>query len=207
MDFAQLTADLRRLAPFESNEDAQLSLTSSLEVLGFLLPGHLVQALEAALPPQCAAPIESGRAVSKRPGGFEPAPGIPLSGQQLERIQEICAALGKLLSAELVRDLMRELPAPLASAFDGSAARAAEDAMYVAHLAPTGTRHLSEAKIGSTHPLWNGRPSGAQQDSVAAANPHQETKLSSARGLTQEREGESLADTSGWRKRRKDGES
>ncbi len=53
---------------------------------------------------------------------------------------------------------------------------------------------LAEGRPGSAHPLSEARPERAQSQSVARAdNPHGDTKLSSATGLTQEREGETLA--------------
>src|SRR5262249_10358332 len=50
------------------------------------------------------------------------------------------------------------------------------------------------AAPGSRHPLSEAAPRPAQAGSVISAdNPHGDTKLSSARGLTQEREGETLS--------------
>jgi hypothetical protein len=55
-------------------------------------------------------------------------------------------------------------------------------------------RTLSEGKPGSRHPLSEARLDRAQSNSVARADePHADTKLSSARGLTQERLHETLA--------------
>jgi hypothetical protein len=202
MDDVQLR-ELCRLAPFENAADAELALFSSLETLGFLLPEHLVRKLEAVLPSACASSLASGRAASRASGGtadaYVPPPG---SGQAVERIQVVCSALAKRLPAELVVDLMRELPAPLASAFAGGAAHWVPQAERVTRR--EGARHVSEATLGSAQSLAGGRPRGPQQDSVAAANPHGDTKLSSARGLTQEREGETLAGTSALRARRKE---
>jgi hypothetical protein len=57
------------------------------------------------------------------------------------------------------------------------------------------THHtLAEASASSSRPLYAAQPQRAQSESVARSdNPHGETKLSSARGLTQEREDETLA--------------
>ena len=53
---------------------------------------------------------------------------------------------------------------------------------------------LAEGKPGSRHPLSEARPERAHLHSVVRAdNPHGDTKLSSASGLTQEREQETLA--------------
>jgi hypothetical protein len=48
--------------------------------------------------------------------------------------------------------------------------------------------------LGSAHPLSSGRAKQAQRGAVAEPNPHGDTKVSSATGLTQEREHESLAE-------------
>lgn len=52
---------------------------------------------------------------------------------------------------------------------------------------------LATGRPGSLHPLSTGAPSRVHSHSVAELDPHGETKLSSATGLTQERLGESLA--------------
>ncbi|MDI1475187.1 DUF2267 domain-containing protein [Polyangium sp. y55x31] len=54
---------------------------------------------------------------------------------------------------------------------------------------------LATGRPGSRKPLSEARPERAHADSVVRAeNPHEETKLSSSRGLTQEREHETLAE-------------
>lgn len=56
---------------------------------------------------------------------------------------------------------------------------------------------LASGRMGSEHPLSESAPDRAQRHSIAReANPHGESKLSSARGLTQERLGDSLAGAS-----------
>lgn len=59
---------------------------------------------------------------------------------------------------------------------------------------PGGTRTLSEGRPGSRHPISEARPTQRQQHSVEDDNPHGDTKVSSATGLTQEREHETLAE-------------
>lgn len=54
---------------------------------------------------------------------------------------------------------------------------------------------LASGKPGSKHPLSGAKPDRAQSNSVARSrNPHEETKLSSTKGTTQEREKEDLAE-------------
>jgi hypothetical protein len=65
-----------------------------------------------------------------------------------------------------------------------------------------GGHTLAEGRPGSRRPLAEARPPAGQADSVARTdNPHGDTKLSSARGLTQEREKESIATGSGGSRR------
>ena len=59
---------------------------------------------------------------------------------------------------------------------------------------PGGTRTLSEGRPGSRKPVSEARPANHQQHSVADDNPHDDTKVSSATGMTQEREHETLAE-------------
>lgn len=199
MDQTTLRDALRRRAPFPNDADAQAALTETLATLGALLPERQRRALHDALPAAYSELLTSHGAAS----ASERGPAALHEGRELERMQEVCALLGEVLPTELVVDLMRELPVLLAAAFSGSAAEGAPATHHTPHTRRDGARHLSEARPGATHTLANGRPGAAQQESVAADNPHQDSKLSSARGLTQERESESLADTTAPRARRK----
>jgi uncharacterized protein (DUF2267 family) len=200
---AQLIEEILRRAPFENGDDAQLALVSCLETLGFMLPEPLVGALSAALPRACGALLSLGLSVRLRHPRVREDKSEPLSlnRQTLERVQEICRVLGELLPGELVARLVAELPAQLATALDGRAPHAqlplrTRPSRVSASLP---SHHLSDAVPGSTNPLYRGRPAGAHEASVASENPHGDSKLSSASGLTQEREHESLADTAARR--------
>lgn len=55
--------------------------------------------------------------------------------------------------------------------------------------------NLASGRPGSRHPLSEAKPNGGQSNSVVeSTNPHGDTKLSSSKGLTQEREKEDLAE-------------
>lgn len=55
--------------------------------------------------------------------------------------------------------------------------------------------HLANGRPGSTHPVSEAAPPRAHSESVAStSDPHADTRLSSARGMTQEREHEDLAE-------------
>jgi hypothetical protein len=121
MSFSDLTTMLLHHGPFTGAEDAELALTTTLETLGYLLPARLVRELEAALPEQCGWPLSFGRSVSEEherqargSRGREPA---ALPGDTLERIQEVCAVLGRVLPPALVPEIVRALPSQLNGAF------------------------------------------------------------------------------------------
>jgi hypothetical protein len=59
--------------------------------------------------------------------------------------------------------------------------------------APGEGHTLADGRVGSHRPLSEAHPGEAQPGSVRAKAPHADTKLSSSRGLTQEREGRTLA--------------
>jgi hypothetical protein len=200
MNDAQLMAEILKLTPFESTDDARLALVSSLETLGFLLPERLVAELEGALPPDCTSLLALGLSVRQRQPRVraEKTAALSLERHTLERVQEICRVLGKLLAPELVGRLVAELPTQNAQAFAGRTAHSPlPPRARPAHVPPAlPSRHLSEAEPGSESPLYRARPPAAHSQSVVSENPHGDNKLSSARGVTKEREHETLADPS-----------
>lgn len=181
-------------------KDAEHALASTLETLGFLLPERLVRALSAALPSECSDPLALGLSASRlqlRTHGSAGVQPDALPRPAMERIQMVCAALAPVLPPELVADLIRELPERFKVAFECEATQPMPTRVRRGTLAsgrPGAAHPLSEATPGSTQPLHTAHPGRAHQNSVLAANPHADTKLSSARGTTQEREHHSLAE-------------
>lgn len=197
MRYSELVGSLVQSALFATESDAEQALVAGLRRLGSVLPQRLVRALEDALPEECAEPLSAG--------SQEPAETVAELGSAdrqsatLERMQEVYGSLRPLLSPELVHQLVRELPPELAQAFEEptmyeAPPRRDPHANTLAEGRPGATHPLSESAPGSTHPLSTSQRRAAQQGSVAANNPHADTKLSSARGFTQEREGETLAE-------------
>jgi uncharacterized protein (DUF2267 family) len=121
-----------------------------------------------------------------------------------EHAQVACAVLAGALSEVTLQRLSRQLPW-LATLFARPDARAVPRGTHSlqAALAPEHTlaagrpgssQPLSEARPTSQRPLSEAKPESAHAQSVARSDdPHAGTKLSSASGLTQEREQESLA--------------
>jgi len=118
-------------------------------------------------------------------------------GFAAEHAEVVCRALAKLVSAETLTLLRRDLPAEVFDLFR-------EDAPP-RELPPHGQRApreevvvrttLAAGRPGTRHPISESKPDRAHTHSVARSeNPHADTKLSSARGTTQERFDETLAD-------------
>lgn len=111
-------------------------------------------------------------------------------GFAVEHTGIVCQVLAEALSEGTLHRLHENLPAPLGALFTP---REPREPFEYTHLDPA-RRTLSEGRPGSRHPLSEARPERAHTHSVArSANPHEDTKLSSASGLTQEREHETLA--------------
>jgi uncharacterized protein (DUF2267 family) len=145
------------------------------------------EALADQLPDELAAILRSehyrGGSMAARVAAVEDV----RMGQAIEHAASVMRAFADLLPGELLERLRRALPAETAALLEPTAPEAAEHPMH--HHRDT----LAEGRPGSRHPLSEAGPARGQADSVVeSANPHGDTKLSSSRGLTQEREQESL---------------
>ena len=171
-------------------DEAAAMVASVLAALRAELGRVEAEALAGALPPSLAGPLRHGGspAGTSLAARVAAAQGIPL-GHAVEHVASVCRALAERLPAAVLQRLRAALPARSAALLEPETAPALEPKVHPRR----GT--LAEGRPGSRHPLSEARPRGAQPDSVAASdNPHGDTKLSSSRGLTQERERESLAD-------------
>ena len=108
-----------------------------------------------------------------------------------EHAEVVCRVLGELLSEAATHTLDRVLPEPFAALFRTPNPGESPADYRVARSARHHT--LATGAPGSLHPVSESRPRDASGHSVAERNPHGETKLSSATGLTQERLDQSLA--------------
>lgn len=202
MQLTELTNRLMGAAPFPDTDSAERAVATTLETLGYLLPGRLVSQLESELPPSCRGALLLGRAASVRDGPSTHGESSLPPAHIVEQLQEVLAVLGRLLPGPLVESLSRELPSSLSAAFEPRFQVPVPVAPHprggkhtLASGRPVGSHPLSEGTPGSSHPLSTSHPSRAQSESLSADNPHGSTKLSSARGTTQEREHETLAET------------
>lgn len=90
------------------------------------------------------------------------------------------------------RRIARGLPEQAAALFLGGPERAEPPPHGVAPVAPRSAT-LASARPGSAHPVSEAAPPSGQMHSVAVnPSPHEETKLSAAKGFTQERLEETL---------------
>lgn len=172
-----------------SPSQARAAVAAVLTALGEELGRPEADALAAELPAELAAALHDRRTL----GGGSLAERVARRehtavGEAREQAGAVAGALAELLPAALVERLQSALSAESASWL--TAPSHDTPAPHVRASRDT----LAEGRPGSRHPLSEARPADAQADSVAVANPHGDTKLSSSRGLTQEREGDTLAD-------------
>lgn len=114
------------------------------------------------------------------------------AGAAREHAQIVLGAIGERLDPALRLRLVGRLPADLARLLEARDIGAPPDHVPPSFLPPLHT--LASGRPGSRHPISEARPERAQSHSVVKEdNPHGETKLSSSRGTTQERLGDSLA--------------
>ncbi|OJH35967.1 DUF2267 domain-containing protein [Cystobacter ferrugineus] len=175
-------------------QDAERTVRAVLDILGERLSWPVIEAVADDLPGSLTAGLRDG--VDRQ--DFDLAEfqarvadrmQVPL-GRAVELAGVVCQFLAEALTPGTLHRLREELPEPMGALFTP---RETGERLEPVHLEPSrGT--LAEGRPGSTHPLSEARPERAQSQSVARTdNPHGDSKLSSATGLTQEREGETLA--------------
>jgi uncharacterized protein (DUF2267 family) len=148
------------------------------------LPGALARTLRDASYDSDFDDAELYERVRRREG----AP----AGAAREHAQVVLRALGEVIDDDVRTRVTRALPRSVAELLEPRAPVEAPPHAEAAHAPPITT--LAAGKPGSRHPIAEARPDLAHSHSVAREdNPHGETKLSSARGLTQERLGDAIA--------------
>ncbi len=113
-------------------------------------------------------------------------------GRAREDAEVVLAVLGALVSGDRRLRIARGLPEQAAEIWLGSRELGAAPSYRGPARAPA-ISTLASARPGSTHPLSEAAPSPGHSSSVARdPSPHEATKLSGAKGLTQERLDETL---------------
>jgi uncharacterized protein (DUF2267 family) len=174
--------------------EAERTVRTVLGVLRERLTWPVLQALAEDLPASLSTSLLSGgphqdfdlaelHARVARGEGVRP-------GIAVEHTGVVCQVVAEALSPATLHRLREALPEPIGALF-----RPREPVKPFEHVHLDPSHHtLAEGRPGSQRPLAEARPERAQTESVVRAdNPHGDTKLSSATGLTQEREQETLA--------------
>jgi len=178
---------------------AEKALRLTLSVLGQRLTDDEALALAARLPEELARVVEQSE-YSDSDGEFDATEFYERvrrrertpSGTAREHVNVVLQALGAALDDELRRRLVRALPKPIGDQLVPADFGEPPPYPRPSHAARLST--LAQGRPGSRHPIADGAPVGGHTNSVARnADPHGETKLSSSKGLTQERLRESLA--------------
>jgi uncharacterized protein (DUF2267 family) len=194
MTHDELLSHVAERAGLPGVQEAERTVRAVLEVVGERLCWPALQVLAEELPASLAGSLRSGA-----PGqDFDLATlharvarrtQVPL-GMALEHTGVVCQVVAEALPPGTLHQLREALPEPVAALFTP---REPVEPLEHVHLDPR--RHtLAEGRPGSRHPVAEARPERVHTHSVVRAdNPHGDTKLSSASGLTQEREQETLA--------------
>ena len=178
-------------------ETAHRALRATLAVLGERLVDDEAAALADVLPAELAPTVENveydadfGSAdlydrVRRRE--------MTTAGDAKEHVEMIVGALGDCLGADLRTRLARALPRQVAEVLLGRPAGDDPPSHRIAPL-PENAATLATGRGGSRHPLCEASATAGQTHSVVCnPSPHDETKLSTSTGLTQERLHETLA--------------
>ncbi len=119
--------------------------------------------------------------------------GVPV-GFAREHAQVVCQVLSEAVGVEGRQHLRVHLPRAMADLFTPRATSSPPPThIHPHHVEPGEGRTLASGRPGSTNPL-SGATSAAHRDSIARSDdPHADTKLSSAHGLSAEQHNETLA--------------
>ncbi len=195
MTHTEFLAQVSERTGLRSPEEADRAIQAVLEAVGARLSRQELRVLAEDLPSRLMDMLRSGT-----PGEDFGLEALHARVAEREHVREgfavehtgtVCQVLAEALSPAAPHRLQETLPGPLAALFTP---RGAPERFEYPHLEPGG-HTLAEGRPGSRHPVSEARPERAHVHSVArSANPHGDTKLSSAEGLTQEREHTTLAD-------------
>lgn len=194
MTYSELLSHVAERSGLASPQQAERTVRAVLGVIRERLSWPTLQALAEDLP----APLAASLRVAGTPEEFDLVElyarvarreGVR-PGFALEHTGIVCQVIAEALTPAALYRLREALPEEIAALFQP---REQAERFEPVHAAPR-RRTLAEGRPGSQHPLYEARAERAHTHSVVRAdNPHADTKLSSATGLTQEREQETLA--------------
>ncbi|NUP11419.1 MAG: DUF2267 domain-containing protein [Polyangiaceae bacterium] len=191
--------EVQRTAALGTLTEARSAAAAVVGALGDFLARDEAEAVARVVPSDLSALLHSHARGTPPPATLdtvardvEDREEIPF-GFAIEHTLAVCEAIGARLAPDARQRLVSDLPADLGRAFRrrelGRPTRRSHERTQ-----SEPRRTLAEGNPASLHPLSEAAPKGAQSGSVAEPNPHADTKLSSARGLTQERFGDTLAE-------------
>jgi hypothetical protein len=193
---ADIIQRMREAAPFGSDAEAKAALLSTLELVASGLTSAEREALARALPRDLRAPVRNAKptapaAETRWLGRLALRDGV-VASRALEAAEVACSVIGQVVPASVRARLAVALP-DLARFFEPPA-EAEPPPVHLGH-PPRRPHDLAEGRPGGTHPLADANPlERAHRHSIARSDdPHGDTKLSSARGLAQERAGQTLS--------------
>jgi uncharacterized protein (DUF2267 family) len=199
---------LQTLAPFADEDAARHAWRATLQALRCGLTEDEADWLAIDLGPELAAPLVSAvQPVELTPDVFYRTV-ARMAGQRQsvarEQAQVVCRALAEVLSFSTIGRLRRSVPR-LAPLFLLPEAPPLPSGPHALRTDPGADHTLAGGRPGGDHPLYAARratdaetpgasASRAHAHSVAMSDePHGDSKLSSSRGLSQERQKASLA--------------
>jgi uncharacterized protein (DUF2267 family) len=179
---------------FEDREHAERALRATIAAIAPCLTHDAAEKLARVLPaalqvelasPQGATPGEAAQVVERVHARESVS-----SGRAREEVQIVCGVLGRRLQEEDRREIARALPPEIGEDFERPPRGLPPSSTSAAEHGHT----LATGRPGSLRPLSEASPERAHAESVVRSRePHHDTKLSSAEGMTQERERETLA--------------
>ncbi|MDB4937733.1 MAG: hypothetical protein JWP87_4705 [Labilithrix sp.] len=180
----------------DEKPSALRALRATLAVVGEHLVADEAKALAEAMPEELAGLIEdqydsdfSEHELFDRIGRRERA----RPSRAREEAEIVLAVLGECLSDDRRRRIARGLPGLAGELMRGERELGEPPPHREASHAPEPTT-LASSRPGSMHPVSESAPPSGHAESVARnPSPHADTKLSGAKGLTQERLEETLA--------------
>lgn len=204
MAYDQLVEEVRFRSGFDDRDDAERVTHVVLEVLGERLDDHASELVASRLPGRFGDRIRS----SVHAGDFDlqgfydrvaSREGVR-EGFALEHAQVVCRAIAERLDDEARQHLRKELPEPFFALFEEPqpSSRPPPPRHHGAETEPRHGRTLATAKPRPAHPVSDDRTGGAHRDSVARTEaPHEQDKLSSSHGTSQERRHHTLSEGRG----------
>lgn len=199
MDYTKFLEEVRTHLGRPDTASLDRAIHATMRVLGQLVgPDHRA-ILAAALPEELADAFRAAEHDARlgrhgfvaRVAASEDVP----EKRALEHATAVLTALASTLAEDARRVLERELPEDVRDWVRRKEEHFPPRHPHGASGAVPASRHLSEARPGSRHPVSESAPRGAHSGSVSASpDPHADTKLSTAPGTTQEREHETLAE-------------